>query len=372
MKPAGSIGITSASLWLPEKRASAADAVAHRGLRRRDARGLGHETLPESDGTAPPEMAVLAARDALGAAGIGPERLHALGHAWMYYQGHDLWSPAHYIARELGAHRALPFGIQQVCNGGAVAAELMAAYLARPAPSAADRPKWALVTTADRFASPGFDRWTSDYGVAYGDGATALLLHSPAGPGDALVLRSVATIAAPELEGMHRGADPFAAAPHSHRPRVDMRATKRAYLREHGDRDFSDTNGRIIREVMARALDDAGVNADDPRLRTVVLPRFGTKVLNENWIPVISERTRAKIENFGQCTGHLGAGDAAANIAELLRGDRLAPSEMALVFSAGAGFTWSCLVVEAVGRPARHSGGPAGNTHCFAPRNGGK
>ncbi|MEV6809024.1 ketoacyl-ACP synthase III family protein [Streptomyces sp. NPDC051132] len=301
---------------------------------------------------AAPEMAVLAARDALGSADADAGGLDALCHAWMYYQGHDLWSPAHYIAHEIGARRAMPFGLQQVCNGGAAAVELMAAYLGTPDPSGAGRPKRGLVTTADRFIEPGFDRWSGDYGVAYGDGATAVLLRSPAGPEDPLRLLAAATVAAPELESMHRGADPFGTAPHAYRERVDMRATKRAYLREHGDRNFAAVNERSIREVTGAALRDAGVRPDDPRLRYAVLPRFGAKLLTENWIPVLSSCVPAKIENFGQETGHLGSGDAVANIADVLHAELLAPGELALVYSAGAGFTWSCLLVEAAGASA--------------------
>lgn len=354
MKPAGSIGITSASIWLPEDRSRAADMVESRGLRARDARGLAHASLPVARDIAAPEMAVLAAGGALRSADVAADRLDALCHAWMYYQGHDLWSPPHYIAHEIGALRAVPFGIQQVCNGGAAAVELMAAYLSTSqitgsGTSGSGRPKWGMVTTADRFVEPGFDRWSSDYGVAYGDGSTAVVLRSPAGPDDPLRLLAAATVAAPELESMHRGADPFASAPHSFRAKVDMRATKRAYLHRHGDLDFSEVNERAVHSVVDTVLRDAGVGPDDPRLQYAVLPRFGMKLLTENWIPVLSARVGAKVENFGQDTGHLGAGDAIANIADLLKGRFLAPGEMALVFSAGAGFTWSCLLVQATG-----------------------
>ncbi|WP_338784222.1 3-oxoacyl-ACP synthase [Streptomyces sp. DG1A-41] len=283
---------------------------------------------------------------------VDADHLDVLCHAWMYYQGHDLWSPSHYIAHEIGAHRAMPFGIQQVCNGGAAAVELMAAYLATPDVSGVGRSKWGMVTTADRFIEPGFDRWSSDYGVAYGDASTAVLLRSPAGPDDRLRLLAVATIAAPELESMHRGVDPFGTAPHAYRERVDMRATKRAYLHQHGDQQFAAVNERSIRAVTSAALRDAGVNPDDPRLQYAVLPRFGMKVLSEHWIPVLSACVAVKTENFGQDTGHLGTGDAVANIADVMKAALLAPGEMALIYSAGAGFTWSCLLVEAVGKPA--------------------
>ena len=183
MRPTEPVGIAAAGLWLPEGRSLASDAVAAGRLRERAAEDLGHESLPDADVTAPPDAAVHAAHLALDAAGEPAERLAVLAHAWMYHQGHDLWSPAHYVARRLGAPRALPVGVQQVCNGGAAALGFVTAWLATADSAEASRPRLGLVTTADRFAEPGFDRWASDYGVAYGDGGTAVVLRRPAAPG---------------------------------------------------------------------------------------------------------------------------------------------------------------------------------------------
>ncbi|UQI48869.1 3-oxoacyl-ACP synthase [Streptomyces sp. HU2014] len=349
MRPVEAVGITAAELWLPDGRERASDAVGDGRLRARAARELGHDTVPAAEDVPAPDMAVEAARTALAAAGVAAGDVDMVCHAWMYYQGHDLWSPAHYIAARLGAHDALPVGVQQVCNGGSAAVELTAAWLAAARASRPGTPRRGLLTTGDRFAGPGFDRWAGDYGVVYGDAGTAVLLTVPATPRDPLVLLSVATAAAPELEAMHRGTDPFAPAARTVRERVDMRATKRAYLTEWGSDGFNATNEAAIRKVVADALRDAGSGPGDPRLRYAVLPRFGLKSLNESWIPVLSATLSADLLDPGRDTGHLGAGDSAAGLAELVRAGTLAPGERALVFSAGAGFTWSCLVVE---RPA--------------------
>jgi 3-oxoacyl-[acyl-carrier-protein] synthase-3 len=350
VKLANLVGIAAAELWLPESRARADAAVREGRLRERQALDVGHAEIPVAERDSPPEMAVYAARAALEVAGVDADRLDIICHAWMYYQGHDLWSPAHYIAHELGAHHALPVGIQQVCNGGSAAVELTAARLVAAGQDPAGTARWGLVTTADRFAGPGFDRWASDYGVVYGDGGTAVLLRVPADPSDVLVLRSVASTAAPELEVMHRGADPFALAARAHRERVDMRATKRAFLHEYGNEPLIRANQRSIRIVVAEALRDAGMDPRDRRLRYAVLPRFGLRTLQESWIPVLAECMDAEPVNYGQATGHLGAGDAIAGLADLVRRRALAPGEAALVLSAGAGFTWSCLLVQATSR----------------------
>lgn len=341
------VGIAAAALWLPEGRDRADCAVREGRLSKRHAFDLGHEDVPSATHEAAPDMAVSAARKALGAAGIEPKQLDLTFHASMYYQGHDLWSPAHYIAHRIAAEQALPIGIHQVCNGGSAAVELASAYLIAGNAAGAPRHRRALVTTADRFTAPGFDRWASDYGVAYGDGGTAVVLTGPAHAEDRLLLRSVASTASAELEAMHRGVDPFAPVSRGVRDRVDMRATKRAYLREHGDQTFVEANHRSIRAVVVEALEDAGMHPHDLRLRYAVLPRFGRKTLRESWLPELSALTATEPLDYGHATGHLGAGDAVAGLAELLDARLLAAGDAALVLSAGAGFTWSCLVVQA-------------------------
>lgn len=335
------LGLSGLSTWIPEERQTAHQAV-EQGLVDADTAGeLGYASLPVA-GKAAPEMAVLAARATLENTGTAPAELGMVLHAWMYYQGHDLWSAPHYIAAQLGAWQAEPLGIQQVCNGGAAAVEVGAArLLADPAL------RYALVTTADRFTAPGFDRWRGDYGIAYGDGATALLLHLPEERPADLLLHAVTTVAAPQLERMHRGRDPFGPMPRSVSDRVDMRRTKKAFLEEEGMEAFTKASGESLRVVVERCLDAAGLAPDSPRLRYVVPPRLGRKTIDLAYAPALRKTLTAEILTVGEDTGHLGAGDAAASLAQLHIERRLAPGEFGVVVSAGAGFTWSCLLVSA-------------------------
>ncbi|MFI1888395.1 ketoacyl-ACP synthase III family protein [Streptomyces jumonjinensis] len=342
------VSIVSAAVWLPPDRDSAESAVAEQRVEAKAARDLGHPRLPVAQDVSAPEMAVLAAREALRLGGVAAADTTLLLHAWMHYQGHDLWSPPHYIAHQLGAHNTVPVGIQQICNGGAAALELAAARLAMLSVlSTGVGPRHALITTADRFTEPGFDRWRSDYGAAYGDAATAVLLRAPADPDDPLLLRALHTVAAPHLEAMHRGTDPFARLPRENSSMVDMRRTKRAYLSEHGAAPFKKVNEEMIQRVVRGALDDAGLAADDPRIRFVLLPRLGRRMLDGAWIPTLRDLVAAPAVRWGSDTGHLGTGDLPAGLHEVLRRPALAPGDIGLLLNAGAGFTWSCAVVEA-------------------------
>jgi 3-oxoacyl-[acyl-carrier-protein] synthase III len=349
--PAG-LGIRSAATWLPDSTQTAAAAIAANQLSPAEAADTGYAELPVSADLAPPQMAVRAARRALAAAGWDARSLGMIIHTWIYHQGHDFWSPPHFIAHQLGAGSARPLGIQQMCNGSGAALETAAAgLLADPSlPS-------VLVTSADRFCLPGFDRWRGDYGVWYGDGAAAALLHR-GGPGDKLTLLSLATAAAPALEAMHRGQDSFSLAPRGHGTPVDIRRTKKAFLGSEAGGGFGAQVADRVRAVIRDSLALAGVPGDDPALRLALLPRLGRKALDGIYRPAVRAATRAAPADLGRRTGHLGAGDLLANCAALAAPGMLAPGELALVLSAGAGFTWTCAVLrrpeEAGERTARN------------------
>ena len=330
--------------WLPPAAEKTADALATGRVTTDEADAMGYEQLPVSEDLSAPQMAVRAARLALTRAGVPAQNLAAVLHAWTYYQGHDFWSPAHYVAAEAGARDAIPTGIQQMCNGAAAALRTAVHQLAaRPG----DGP--VLVTTADRFAAPGFDRWGGDYGVWYGDGATATVVGAGPTPEGALELRALATRSAPELESAHRDTDDFHPAPHTSSAAVDVRRTKKAFLAAHGKPGFLDRLRRETSAVLAAALTEAGIGADGRRLKIVLLPRLGRATARDVYGPAVAEVTEAPLADLGDRTGHLGAGDLLSNLAALAADTgphRLERGEYAAVLSAGAGFTWSAVVVR--------------------------
>lgn len=331
----------AADIWWPRDRDLTAEAVREGRVDSRTARELGYEGLLLSPDVAPPDMAVHAAKPLLERIGCPPEALGALFHASIHYQGHDIWSAPHYIARRLGV-TAQPVGLLQQCNGGATGIELSANGLL------ADRSSGpGLVTTADRFFPPTWDRWRGDFGMATGDAATAVVVHRGEYATD-LMLHATGTVSVPELEEMHRGNDEFNHAPLEHSPVIDVRRTKRTFIRRHGIDRFYKAAHRGVREAVTESLINAGIEADDPRLRWAVLPRLGKKALEEAYIPPLRHVTPAELLDFGAPTGHLGAGDLNASLAQLSREHLLRTGEFALILNSGGGFTFSSFIV---GRP---------------------
>ncbi|HEU5269119.1 MAG TPA: 3-oxoacyl-[acyl-carrier-protein] synthase III C-terminal domain-containing protein [Jatrophihabitans sp.] len=333
-------GIAAAVLWLPATRHAAADAVAAGLLDQATADRLGYRELAESRDRAAPELAVLAAGKALADAGWSGADLGLTVHAWLYHQGHDFWSAPHYVASGVGAGAASPLGVQQTSNGSVAALEVAAGRLALD--PAVHR---CLVTTADRFAPPGFDRWGGDIDVAYGDAGTALLLDRAGGP---YRLLSIASVSAPDYEVMYRGDDEFSPAPRITRDRVSARTTKLVFRAGGGWPRFGGILRRSVQQVVLTAIAEAGLTPQDRRLRYLVLPRIGAGALAQFYEPSVRELELAHTEvlDLGRDTGHLGAGDVIANLAELMAGGRLASGEVALLLSAGNGYTWSCVAVR--------------------------
>lgn len=340
MRIDGQVRISATATYLPPTTGTLIDAVAAGWLSAEDAQSNGYRQVPLSCDLAPPQLAVRAAGAALDRAGVPAKELGLLAHAWTYHQGHDFWSPAHYVAARIGAPNAQPIGIQQMCNGGAAALETVATRLL--VDSNLHR---ALVTTADCFRAPGFDRWRGDYGLVYGDGATAAVLEaSTTRPARGFELLSLSTVAAPELERMHRGDDEFSSAARMPSSVVDVRRTKKAFLASTGKEAFATVVAARVADALSQGLADAGVDVITPRL--VLVPRLGGAALDDIYRPAISGVLPASIVDLGHDTGHLGAGDVIANLAAAEEHELLRPGDVGVLLSAGAGFTWSCVVVR--------------------------
>ncbi|WP_214408497.1 ketoacyl-ACP synthase III family protein [Sphaerisporangium fuscum] len=334
------LSIAATAVWLPPRRHSIEEAMAEGRVDEQIAGRLGYRGLYESDDHAAPEMAVLAARKALAEAGWAGEDLGLVAYSWLYHQGHDFWSAPHYVAHQLGARDALPVGVQQTSNGCVAALEVAATRMVLD-PSLGR----CLVATSDRFSLPGFDKWCSDFDVAYGDGATALLLGRTGGP---YSLLSVVSVSAPEFELLHRGDDTFSDAPLAHSIPVDVRRTKQAFRSTGGIPRFGEALHAALRRAVRQALEEAGLSADDPRVRVLALPRIGSEPLNRFFLPPLEALglRHTEIVDLGRDTGHLGAGDSIANLTDLHAANTLAPGEVALLLNTGNGFTWSCIAVR--------------------------
>jgi 3-oxoacyl-[acyl-carrier-protein] synthase III len=281
-------------------RISAADAVACGWYTVGQSASSGIVSVCVTDQYAAPEMAVLAARQALAMA--GPEAANV---------------------------RA----VLQSCNGGLAAVELGAQLLATGGGS-------VLVTAADRFDTVGFDRWNCDPQAVFGDGAAALLLSAHDGFAR---ITAIATGADNGLEAESR-ASTFSRGGDGP---PDFQALRERYqqstvpLREHMWRIKE-----VLTATLKRVLDDAGRTAAQiTRVVPVVSTHPGILGLFQH----ILEMDDAKSTwDFGSTTGHLGAADNLAGLHHLVTTGAVHAGDTVLLIGGGTGFTCTLMVVELV------------------------
>jgi 3-oxoacyl-[acyl-carrier-protein] synthase III len=330
--------ITGTGSYLPETRLDVADAAERYAGEADRILATGYRTVCAEDTLYPADMALIAAQRALSAAGTKPEDLQLLLVTAIHRHGHKrLWSPASWLQSQLGCPQALPLTVNQGCNAQMLALNVASRFLAGSSGGS------ALVVAADQFASSGFDRFTADYGIVYGDAAAAAVLTSgpsgPSGPGWRVL--STRTVSDPGLEGLHRADAPLPEHPELLDAEHDVRSAKRRFLSENGADRLKRATRAAVNEIRRALLPDG----DDPRLRRVVYPNLGLRLLEENYFPEFPGGEAKSLWDFGRTVGHLGSGDQIAGL-DHLADEEFAVGDRVLLLGAGAGFTWTGMLLE--------------------------
>ncbi|MFD9797160.1 ketoacyl-ACP synthase III family protein [Streptomyces sp. NPDC059070] len=317
---------------------SAESAVAAGRYDAEEAARSRQRSVSVSEELAGPELAVAAGRAALRRGGRAPGDFGLLIHAACWYPGLEFWNVAAYVQQEvLGHGRALAFELRQMSNGGMSALEMAASRLtAAPAAGA------ALLTTGDRFAEPAFPRWRTDRGLVFGDAGTAVVVsREPVG------LRLVATAAysEPVLEGLHRGDEPFLRSGSEAAP-LDLVARKKGFLRHMPVDEVTVRNESGMLTAVKECLAEAECDLAD--MASVIVPFFGAELSLRQCLGPLGVPAERTLHDWGLEIGHLGAGDQFAGLARLLERDELRPGDRVLAVGVGAGFSWTCAVLERV------------------------
>lgn len=284
------------------------------------------------------EMAAEAGRRAVAAAGLTGQDIDMVFHGGLWFQGVDMWPSASYVAANAAHSGAVAFDLQQQCNAGLSGLEL-AARLVQGLDG------HILVTTADRFRGDRLDRWRTETGIVYGDGAGAMVVSRGGGM---LRLVSTHTQAANELEAVVRG-PAFAAEPPT--GPIDIQSRFDHFISTGGMREAAGTLMTTVSTAIRRALEDADSSIED--MTRVIVPSAGRSKLDwqlRGVIPVAIERTNWK---FAAQMGHLGASDQTVGLERCVAEGALSPGDRVLLVGSGAGFTCTCAVLEWVDHPDR-------------------
>ncbi|MEW9533746.1 ketoacyl-ACP synthase III family protein [Microbispora sp. NPDC049125] len=337
--------LAGVGVWLPQ--AVSVRSLVERGeYAANEAAARGMLSILIAEGRiAPPEMAVCAARDALARAAVPAGDIGLALHSSMYFQGIDMWPAASYIAHEAVGRGVPGYEIAQQANGGMAALQMAALTLAA-GEAAGDAAPAALISTADRFSAPRFDRWRTDGSAVYGDGATAVVVSRRAGFARLL---SVVTRADNSMEEIVRGSS-FYPAPLAGRP-LDLQPRKDDFSAATGMdfRELATRPARVIRAAMEGALAEAGV---DLRSISRVISPVADRRLIMPIMQILGIDENRTTWDWGRRTGSMGAGDQFAALHWLVRTGTARPGDRLLMVGAGAGFSSTAAVIEILQTPS--------------------
>lgn len=294
-----------------------------------------------------PDFALRAASIALARSDHSQNDVVALLHAVVYTSGLEVWNSGCYIQRRLGiTGAALATELRSTCAGAVVGLDLACRYLAADPDATA-----VLITAADCWRDPQFDRWKAGGPVPYGDGGSAMLVSRKAG-----FARIIATGTAtdPALEGAHRGSNPVGVAPSSDSPSIDLHQRTRAFL----------ANEMSIDELERRR--DAGLVSMVQRVLAethntlesidhAVLGFLGHRQLQREYVRPLGIPLEKTTWEYGRRIGHMGAGDQLAAFNHLVESHALAPGDRTLVIGVGGGYQWGAALIETVRPPLTSS-----------------
>jgi 3-oxoacyl-[acyl-carrier-protein] synthase-3 len=330
--------LAGCAAYVPETRITIDEARARGFIDDDDARATAYASITVEDALFPAEMAVRAARAAIARARLRPEDVALCVYSATHRHGHRFfWSPAAYLQREIGAEDAFAINVSAGCTAQMAASELALAYLA-----ARPQRRAVLVVAADRYSASPINRWKSDYGLFLADGAAAAVYGRD--PGVARVL-SIHSQTVGELEAVHRMGTELPQTSENWMAEYNIRETKKRYMAENGTDRLKDATNRVTERLLDRCLEEAGLTRKD--IRYFVLPNLGRKLMEATYFNLCEGRLdRCLWESLGRRIGHVGPADQVIGLTYLLETGAVCPGDVVALIGAGAGFTWSCMLLR--------------------------
>ena len=287
------------------------------------------------------DMAIKASNRAINKAGIDPSQIDVVVYS-NTMPDYLRWSDAARIAHEIGAVNAYAFRIEQFCCGGMAGLDFAYSKL-----KADPDTKTVLVVCSDKFSKPLINRWTSASANYYGDGASACIVQ-----------RSEKGF---EIKGTHAKTDGSfnhlwkmpvgglkvpATADHirDNLFNSNSRASAAEYLNDESKRDELFTMlGKNNKLIMTELLDRLKVDQKD--LSHMVLYNIGRDIMTKI-IDIIGMDYDQTSMDLAKDYGHMGPTDIVFNLDVMLEENRFNNGDKIILFSAGAGFSWSSALLE--------------------------
>jgi len=353
MRPA-SLYVAGLGSYIPST-FSAADAVARGWYDAESFQLDGWLSAAVAGDLSPPDMALQAARSAIGRSGLDAEDIGIVLHGCNLPQGPHLWPPQTYVERHAVGRGVPCMELRQGCTALFAALDLLVGYLARPGGAPA-----ALVTLADNWGfDPAFGadptlRWRyahngqTSRGSILGDAGAAAVLSRHGGFARilSLVTRSLA-----EMEQVYRAGVPLF--PPGSGAAQPIRLGER--IRDHEQRHPGSlasllrqlNNARI--EGVREALDEAGIAPE--QVKRVVHIFSGTERYVRQFLKPLGIDPARGVVEFGRRLGHLAACDPVVGLDHLVETRQVGEGDHVLLMGNSIAGAVSCAVLSIVATP---------------------
>lgn len=278
-----------------------------------------------------PDMALRAARSVVGK--TERDVINTLYLTCIHRHGHKLlWPAASYLqhALDLGT-RARVLTINHGCNGAFVAASLAIDMIR--AGVKGDH----LVLGADRFSGSAFDRFNSDLGTLYGDGAFAARFSRDQGP---YQVRAMVLESEPALESLYRDSQSADESDADH----DIKSAKRTWLKTHGRKGFNQLFVPALQRLRAALLDEVDLVSQPADY--IIYPNVGAGLSAKLYAGELADLAQRHMWDFGRSIGHTGTSDQFLGLWQLHQRQTLTKGQRVLLIGAGNGLSLAGLLLE--------------------------
>lgn len=242
------------------------------------------------------------------------------------------YTPAAYLQHMVNAPEATAFKLDCASNGGTLALATATALLA-----SSPRSDSTALVAAGTVIDPTLNRLTPMSGSILSDGGVAVVLARGEG-----FARIVATThgAAPELEVFTRRGVTVDRTGHRHYELADQSSLL----------DHVDLQRKKSSQAALQLLDETGLSSKD--IQFVAVPGFPPALVEFTITEPLGFSFEHTTWDFIRTVGHAGPCDQLLGLDHLLRSGSLTPGDRVLLAGAGAGFTWTYVLVEMLDPPA--------------------
>lgn len=335
------IGIRATGRYLPKDFILTKDIIGKEGLTAEEVESISTHRVFTAKDEEPTDMAIKAAKKAIDKTDISPEEIDVVVYSGVFTD-YIRWSDAARVQCEIGAKNSYAFKFEQGCSGAMVSIDYGFSRLKTDYDI-----NNILVVSGDKFEKPIINRWKAASANYYGDGASAGILsrenvrfnilgsHSIAdGRFNHLWKIPIGGVAEPATE------ENVLAGEFS----IDCKKTASEYLSDDIKREqLYNTLVNNNKKVMLDLLERLNYSIED--VDKVVLYNLGKHVLDKI-IPILGIDEDKTSTYISYQHGHMGCTDILFNLDKMLEDGKFEDNDKIMLFSAGAGFTWSSTLLE--------------------------